>query len=1227
MSWLSGHSVAQTLLTCLYTQPAALQTMRHVTGRPLYTPSVGPDFRFSEAPSTVWDLPPRGAAPVAPAELPPLRQGSAQHALVSALLAFSTAGLKAIDCGYRALFSVENQSEEDFTSLLFGADCAWNVPIDEVIALLCAAEAAIVSLLPADALTSVVARLTRATEGLSVPEARGSASPGAEMAVAWLREALSPPTRIAGAPARDGAILSPDVAITEDFALGLLARLRFRRIQLTAHTLLSYRGRYAPAPPLRYGGSYDLASLATAARAASALLGLVQATSTLLSSPASSEATAVPSLASGNAGSSPTPAAAVVDDAALGVYPAYCKLIMSGHARVVAHPPLHTAVPWLRTHWAHVHFLSQMPALASHNPHRPYWPSDLYPAEAVTARYGSPNGNDSDSAAARVTAGAYAPATTPLKTLAAAAEQLGKAVPGPVAPAFGSTAGAPAFAAGSDPTAAMVDVPYSGIVDPPLYWPAAGTRDSPAGSSSGVGSARPHVSLHALLLALERFSRRAPDALARAWMSSVLLEMPHQHPVPRPVASVSHAASASAAAPAEEEAGPDLAITGTAVGPAAQGSSAASAADAPSEAAPQPDPLSSFLPEYAATHAAHAHTGMVLGSHCMLELIRVALLDAGCHPDLLASQEGARFVFMLDKVFQNTLQLLGRNRLRTRRLMDVQLRDWNVITGECSYLDGVWLAYVRARCAEADDAYVASGGQHAPAPSDGTAVTVTASGSPTGAASVEEHAQLTAMKLAGPVQTALSQWATTIVRWLQRLHTAIGAECGVFHDDERLALYWHAECMVTAARRGVDRSDGVVALMGCLPGARTLTPYARARVSAGLPLSIHLSETLLPASPGDEDEDELPSLKAAVAAGGRGGKKGGKAGKSAKAAPLSAKDKAAAQSKLAALGETWVGAARNQLQVYFGGTASPSARPPSRAGILLDAHNQLCCALLRLLLGASQLGTYRGLGVHVPPHMRDSVRSHDPAQSIRTLPGIEELLYAPPHADSSLASPPLTIRVDGRTYDSRWKDVRLVSDAPLPLWHKYVDSICNTAVSKATAAAWLRDAAAMMRTTQAHAANVVALAKAAIAGNAAGMGLLPPVATVEARQAAAGAASGGKGKKGKVEPVEVTVVSLPELPAGLSSWDALAAPFDLAEAQRLARVAVANTLTLTALSKDPSAFDALPDGGPGAVTVSPVVSMLDASQLTWRDTAAPMSLATTYDPMYVVAKAGAQVTR
>lgn len=1212
LSWLKGAHVPQSVLASLYAHPVAVQTMRALTGRRAYTPSVGPDFRTGDAPSYVAGLEARPAMPVAAVPLPPLPAGGAPHALVTALLAHVTAGLKAVDTASRATFGSDVHSEENFTSILYGADAAWTVPLEEAADLLDAAEAALLALLDKPAAEGVRSRLAATLAGVpSVPESTAAAPPLARSATSWLRAATDVSTIVgsadavaAGSPPPAGDDGTTATALSADVA-ALIARLRLRRVQLAVHALLSWGGRHAPAPPLQWGGTYALPAVAAGCRAATALLALVGATSQLL----------VDAAPGGKVNTT------AIDDAALGVFPGYEKLLMSGHLRVLRHTPPGAVVAGWQRHWADVHAVTQLPALASHNPHRQYRPSDIYPAppvkvEAEAAAPLHPEG-------ARVTAGAYAPATVPFKVLAAAAGALG---------------GGGAAAASATPV--LVDIPPSGIVDPPVDWPGA-----PAATAAGQ---RQHVSLMALLSAVEQFSQRGASALARAWMLAVVLEQPHHFPAP--------------------DGGDDgLAVTGSSslAGDPDADALRAQFGPPPTSSSSNPADAGAEEDEYAGWAGAHARSAVLLGSHTMQEALRVALLDGGAHPDAVASSEGRRFAFMMDRVLANLLVLLARSRTRARRLMDAQFRDWHVVCGECSYLDDAYARYVSARLAEADEAFVAGGGAHAAAGAPGATV-ATASGSPTGAATADEHAALHVMRRVAPL-APFSSWASGVVRWLQRLHTAVGAEDGLFHPDEEIALYWHLEVFATAARRRQEAADGVTGVLAAVPPLRRLSPYAAGRLAAGAPHTLALGVPTPPVAGAGETppapaaepqkqagagEDALPSLRA----GGGGGKKG-KGGKGAASSPLPAA--AAAADPVARLRELvvgWTAGVDGALRAAFSGGATaaapgqpPSPPPQSRASLLLEAQQQVCCGLLRLLLGAGQLGLYRGLRLHVPPSAAEAVRALPHDASIATLPGVDELLYAPPHADASLAAPPSSIRVDGRLYESRWGAVNLVpTEAPVPPWWKYVDSICHNAVTRSTAAGWLRQAAERLKLAQAAAVPVLAQARAAMAGDAAALGLVAPppaaavstaVATPAPKKLAAGGGGNGKHKKGKAAAAgdddedallaaaaaaaaaaQAAPTPASTSPPPPSSWAVLTAAADAGEAQRLARVCVASLVTAAALGRDGDAFAALPaDPAPGsgaraASSLDPAVVGAWAGR--WASAGSSLAHDRAYHPVY-----------
>ena len=1267
-----------TVFTCLYAHPLTVQTMRVMTGRAPYSPSIGPDFRIGEAPSVVADLEPRPSAPVTAVDLPPLAVGSLQHALVSSLLAYVTGGLKSLDYGCRAIFTSDIHSEEDFGSLLFGADLAWNVSAEETMQMLADAERGLLALLPHDSACSSLKSLKEALAPAALVSAddKAASPPVATRAAGWLHEALDfSIVSCSATPPGDPPLASPSAhgtasssGINEEAIASLIAHLRLRRVQLALQVLMSYSGgRAAAAAPLRWGSTYDLTSVSLACKAAVCLISFIEGTSSLFKPAASSD----------NSNS--------ISDEACAVSPEYAKWLLSGHFRLVHHPAVTDVPRLLRQQFLNVQALTQLPALASHNPQRPYWPSDVYPqTPGLQEQPYLASDSSSHPSVTRVTAGAFIAGTVPLKTAAAAAAAFHSAAAavtsGSAASAAGSASGGPKAAAlAADPAShqSVLSVmssplPHSGIVDPPLDWPMTSDSSINSNSNSSIGS-RPHVSLMALLRSIELLSRRSPDALVRSWMVAILIELPSRYPAP--------SSSTSSATP-------DLTITGKSIEQAQFAVDSSGSSGGAATAAPP------IVDEYADWATAHERSAVVLGSHTMQELIRVHLLDSGVAAEFVASLDGRRFIYMLDRVFQNLVLLLARNRGRIRRLMDAQFRDWSIVAGECTYLDDALARYLHARTQEADEAFIKSGGVHPAASSSATgpAISVTASGSPTSAVTAEEHRHLHVLRTVVPVQPFLSAWAGGIIRWLQQLHTVIGVEAGLYHHDEQIALYWHLEVFTSAAKRRSELQDGIRGLLTAIPELRTLTSYARHKLASGEAFSIELG---VPSSgdidlsadgaeaataQGVKDEEELPSLLKGGVSGGKAssgggkGKKGsgasGKSGSGGKETAISTKQLEAAQAKLTSLVSGWAGpvlrdTVRHCLTQATNGDPS-SGRPPSRCAVLWDAHHHLCSGLMRVLMGASLFGLYRGLTLHVPPSFKETVRSLPKERSISTLPDIELLLYAPPHEDATVSCPPASIRCDGRTYDQRWRDVNLVQEAPTPAWWRYVDSVCHLPVSRAHALQWLKQAADHLKGAQSELVPVTSWAKAALAGDAAALGLKPvqlaaataPAVAAAVKPEASGAGkkekdSKGKGKKaaGKgptggdkdsddadglllsaasTATLALSAATAPSapLPSGLSSWDVLTAGYDAAEAQRLARVCVANNVLVTQLSTDKEALAALPPDAPpssaagySASASGLTLSMLDPDVVTWRGRWAErgvrgVELSAAYDALY-----------
>lgn len=94
-SWLEGNSLPHTLMECMYAHPAALNTMREMTGWPVAPVVIELASPASGAEAT--------KAVVAPLVQPPLRRGSLSHALLASLLALVTGTLKGVALAHSAI--------------------------------------------------------------------------------------------------------------------------------------------------------------------------------------------------------------------------------------------------------------------------------------------------------------------------------------------------------------------------------------------------------------------------------------------------------------------------------------------------------------------------------------------------------------------------------------------------------------------------------------------------------------------------------------------------------------------------------------------------------------------------------------------------------------------------------------------------------------------------------------------------------------------------------------------------------------------------------------------------------------------------------------------------------------------------------------------------------------------------------------------------------------------
>jgi Mak10 subunit, NatC N(alpha)-terminal acetyltransferase len=167
---------------------------------------------------------------------------------------------------------------------------------------------------------------------------------------------------------------------------------------------------------------------------------------------------------------------------------------------------------------------------------------------------------------------------------------------------------------------------------------------------------RLHTSLFALIQALEDFSELNGDILVRSWGFVMTL----QAPAPGALSAEREAAFQRARERASARKGPD---------------------NASEEAAP------AVVDEYDCIDEAPAWSAVVFGRVSLLDCLKASMLSVGVAPELLASQEGARFATMLGRVLENQLKAAFGSRLRLRRRADVLLRDWSIVTVEADVVD------------------------------------------------------------------------------------------------------------------------------------------------------------------------------------------------------------------------------------------------------------------------------------------------------------------------------------------------------------------------------------------------------------------------------------------------------------------------------------------------------------------------------------------------------------
>eukprot|EP01138_Halocafeteria_seosinensis_P014833 gb/GECG01015143.1/.p1 GENE.gb/GECG01015143.1/~~gb/GECG01015143.1/.p1 ORF type:complete len:1243 (+),score=171.31 gb/GECG01015143.1/:1-3729(+) len=155
VSWMDGNSLAQTVKTCLWTQPSVIKTLQHLCGLPLYQASYEKDsvkdLRDTTPNGDLPRIPPHTrllyphlrVADVSPIEtgIDGLERGSPEYTTAFALLACATSSLKTVELASFVIEGADLFEDEDYYAWKHSLDFCYTMTTDEVLALLRDAEA------------------------------------------------------------------------------------------------------------------------------------------------------------------------------------------------------------------------------------------------------------------------------------------------------------------------------------------------------------------------------------------------------------------------------------------------------------------------------------------------------------------------------------------------------------------------------------------------------------------------------------------------------------------------------------------------------------------------------------------------------------------------------------------------------------------------------------------------------------------------------------------------------------------------------------------------------------------------------------------------------------------------------------------------------------------------------------------------------------------------------
>lgn len=876
-SYLHGNSAPQTLMSSLYLHPTSLSTLATESGKPslyLHTRVPGAEtmvplhnLHFAEISGIKTESAPSVPQP---ATVPSKLKSDFDQALTLSFFAICLGVLKASGVTYEQILFSDIFEEEDFHPLTYGADMAWAVPLEQVMKTLIEAECALIKCVPGagaaaqalvdaassdrdkvlkgtsiqsgapSALSAMVTALFDLTEGTprqtELPPQLTSLLSNLSLSTSVSEEAqrvkkgtkkggnkavIIPTTTTASVPtpSSSGVPLPvqsktletldkvqdlfsldpmPDSHVSSisllSEAVVLIVRIRFLRAYHSALEYFSPRNTTPAKAPLKWGQLFPLERGHTAFVSAWLHMEVIGATSSLvpttpfgkayeqlvtlqdllidstLSSSSSLTKIKNESSLKKQIGKNPKPSPPKIGSSAVstksqemsstfaGFFPEYDKLFLTNNRpRFVPVSDAVSSIKMWQRHLCAASFVTQFPALASHNPHRPM---------STLTNVGIPFTVSS----ATVEMNAMLTTSRALQSSGVS----GREVPLPT-------------------------VPDSGIVDPPLQWPGpfsaieaiilskeettlvSDALKEDIAAAAANASPRRHVSLFAVHSLLELFSRRSPDVLARSLLIRTVLCGGSNEEIEKASATVR-----------------DPNVTSSTLSSLIEPSIEAESGGVTSE-----NELKLLQAGDVMWKQGHVRSQVVVGTHTLLELLSASMLDIGTPLELLFTVEGRSFLDLTESIMSNTLRLLQCSRSRMRQQMTSNVHEWAIVCADAEYLGKMW-----SKQYEMHQKRLAKSSLAELSPEE-----------------LVDQRLFFLFNSQNKVIDTFSCWADHFAMTSLLLHTRIGIESELYHNDEALSVQWQIIHLLRRLLRSGTFSEIGRTLVWMMPELNSISSY------------------------------------------------------------------------------------------------------------------------------------------------------------------------------------------------------------------------------------------------------------------------------------------------------------------------------------------------------------------------------------------------------------------